>query len=117
MVTHMLGPWEHHVGLDYVAVKPVDPKARVEDVAHVYGRHQRDAVANARLIAAAPELLAALRDLLALYEAAAGEDECDLEDGETCGAPICRAIKECAVNRAGRARLAIAKATGNTQGA
>jgi hypothetical protein len=69
--------------------------------------------ANARLIAAAPAMLKALRDMLEVYSAFAGEDECDCDE-ETCSAPLCKAIKSCAVDRATQARRVLAQAEGRT---
>lgn len=94
---HTPGPWEPHVGIDYVAVKPTDVTAQLADVAHVYGRHQKDAVANASLMAAAPDLLEAVRELLATHPAAYREPN---------------SIDNRTDNAVRIARAAVAKATG-----
>jgi hypothetical protein len=75
-MTHTLGPWAIADGTDITGIEN-DPKngcVGPVDVAHVYlrtvlGRTE----ANARLIAAAPELLEALEDLL--HQAKLSESE------------------------------------------
>lgn len=62
---------------------------------------------------AAPAMLTSLKEMLQIYEAFCGEDECDLEE-TICRAPICKAIGACAVARAARARAEIAKAEGRS---
>lgn len=66
MAKHEPGPWE---------VVPVPRRSRQEiravdgpSIAEVYGYQDEDNVANAKLIAAAPDLLAACCDALAMLE-------------------------------------------------
>ena len=94
---HTAGPWEAHVGLDYVAVVPTDPKVTAVWVARVFGGEAAEA--NARLIAAAPDLLAALNRLV---------EVCEMQPR------ISKAFPE-PNSPLGMARAAIAKATGGDQ--
>ena len=56
-MSHTPGPWK----VNYRRVTPVDgPQDGSNDICHVYGDEDRE-IANARLIAAAPQLLEALR--------------------------------------------------------
>lgn len=78
-------------------------------------RSEEETEANARLIAAAPDLLEAARDaewaLEGLVEAEDLGDECPRVDSfELCGASCCEQ-SGCAVDRLARVRAAIAKAT------
>jgi hypothetical protein len=68
---HTPGPWTVSYETDISGIEndPANDCVGLVDVAHVYmrtvpGRHE----ANARLIAAAPELLEALKDLLETFE-------------------------------------------------
>jgi hypothetical protein len=93
---HTPGPWR--IGKDYGAVVADHPVPEVHGSDHVeaYGGHmvgESIAHRNRPLIAAAPELLNALRSLVALY---------DTDEG-------CRSTPEYIA-----ARAAIAKATGST---
>jgi hypothetical protein len=90
--THTPGPWVLDRGADGDMLVTSLHESPDDDVCHVYGGNAGDddrALADARLIAAAPELLEALREALAEMEYAYG-------DGHT---------------PTDRARAAIAKAT------
>ena len=71
MNKHSPGPWEYHATEDWVAGSPDGaynivangPIARVGDICN-----EEATIANARLIAAAPDLLAAVEVALALME-------------------------------------------------
>lgn len=71
MSKHTPGPWTVHDDTDISGIEN-DPENKCigsVDVAHVYlrtvpGRHE----ANARLIAAAPDLLAVLQDVLSTWD-------------------------------------------------
>ena len=64
MSKHTPGPWEAKRETDYV---PAQVWAEGRQVAEVYGESREVRAANARLIAAAPELLKALLDLMAEF--------------------------------------------------
>lgn len=66
---HTPGPWRVH------AVAGLIQEANGHSIAAYTGTSQDEADANARLIAAAPELLAALEHLLALNSGCAPEEE------------------------------------------
>ena len=94
MLNHSITPWKvaHAHSTEYVRhIKD----ARGELIAEVsaFDDEVSEAIANARLMAAAPDLLAALRDLL---------DEADLNEVDEYTAPKIEA-----------ARAAIARATGD----
>jgi hypothetical protein len=61
---HTPGPWEAKRETDYV---PAQVWAEGRQIAEVYGESREVRAANARLIAAAPELLNALRDIIAEF--------------------------------------------------
>lgn len=116
MSAHTPGPWEvqgrelvAHTGTGYVTIAALDPvnTPRVP--------HRDIAEANARLIAAAPDLYAALRDATDALDYVHAIDsvtppECDPDDG-LCGAQFC-AQNGCLVRKIAVARTALAKATG-----
>ena len=73
-----------------------------------------EAFANARLAAAAPDLLEALEEAVWTYEGILDDegDECGAdEDHPLCGAKSCE-LSGCIVDKLSRARAAIAKARG-----
>ena len=75
MSKHTPGPWScHHDEVDDFSSVEITPKTGPSR--WVCDLNQPNHVANARLIAAAPELLSALRELLTL-----GQQE-SIEDGE-----------------------------------
>jgi hypothetical protein len=93
MLEHTPGPW---VLLDSLrGPRIVADDADATPVCDTIGGNHQHAKADALLIAAAPDLLAALQEIVA-----------DLDD--ECGNPVCG---DCAPWR--RARAAIAKATGS----
>lgn len=104
--THTAGPWKHE-GDGYITGIENDPANKcvgLVDIASVYlravpGRHD----ANARLIAAAPELLEALQEMVA------GDAEA-IEEAQALGAPF----PEEMLATFKKARAAIARATGET---
>jgi hypothetical protein len=82
-------------------------------IAHTISHHPVD-VANARLIAAAPDMLEALKEMLdvaELSECAPIEQGAECEAEVLCGHPDCNAVG-CIIDKINRARAAIAKATG-----
>jgi hypothetical protein len=119
-VKHTLGPWTlttvpTSVGSCHkIGPFPVSSSIRSEIYACVYvdgayiGREESPATqelhANARLIAAAPELLAALQAFVALDTSFSTICNQHLNDMVDEGQPLARAVKQ--------ARAAIAKATG-----
>jgi hypothetical protein len=58
---HTPGPWEAKRETDYV---PAQVWAAGRQLAEVYGESREPRAANARLIAAAPELLKALQNII-----------------------------------------------------
>ena len=64
MDKHTPGPWDPKRETDYV---PAQVWAEGRQVAEVYGESREIRAANARLIAAAPELLNALQDIIAEF--------------------------------------------------
>ena len=64
MHEHTAGPWEAKLEPEYV---PAQVWAEGRQVAEVYGETREARAANARLIAAAPELLKALQDIIAEF--------------------------------------------------
>lgn len=76
MSKHTPGPWRvsaapltPDVSTRWIEVYSVDP---CDDVASVTGGNLKTAQANARLIAAAPDLLAALEEILRIHSQAGG---------------------------------------------
>lgn len=62
-VVHTPGPWK----INYRRVTPVNGKQDgTDDICHVYGDEDKE-IANARLIAAAPEMLEALQMFTSYY--------------------------------------------------
>ena len=74
MTNHTPGPWYVDEGANgdiLVTATPADPDWTDNDVCHVYGGNDGDkaqALADAHAIAAAPDLLAALEQVLDLFE-------------------------------------------------
>lgn len=105
MSKHTPGPWSVIFGTDITGIEndPENGCVGLVDVAHVYmrtvtGRHE----ANARLIAAAPELLKALKKLITQFDS-----EIHNEYDRT-------GMLESRLAEANHAREVIAKAEGNT---
>lgn len=96
--THTPGPWlikKRHDEPEYsnsILSVEADGKDFVDSVATLYGCEDPEKLANARLIAAAPELLQALQNLVS-----------DIDDGTVYG------------QRLAQAHAAIANATGKTK--
>jgi hypothetical protein len=65
-VTHTPGPWTVRIGQDALVTCPDGRSFDIGDAIY-----HPDNIANARLIAAAPDLLAALKDVLSQFEAGA----------------------------------------------
>ena len=118
MGKHTPGPWHFHMARNDGAVRTFWVNAEYEipagkrqhavcelyDVFH-QGEHQADAEANARLIAAAPELLRSCREALASSELWMDWDNVGGEhEGE---AEACASVVQ-------RLKAAIAKATGES---
>ena len=96
MSDHTPGPWEAHFE-EAIRVKNKDGTVAIATNLHLHGRRDISEVeANARLIAAAPELLEALQFLLSSYKA-------QVPDAENCSDVY-------------DAEQAIAKARGNEGG-
>lgn len=110
MSKHSPGPWtigkvshaEQHVDIDSLNHDPFVGCDEWRTMARTYGTEGEEEIgsivmlANARLIAAAPELLEALRGMLALDEEHHQRGHCDDD--------VCAEVR--------KARAAIAKATG-----
>ncbi len=63
---HTPGPWNWHAPLPSQGIKHFMVHEKVGDIAEVYNwDHTKASEANARLIAAAPDLLAALQEYMA----------------------------------------------------
>lgn len=102
MRQHTQGPWHQHTteGKTYASVRG----ANGQIVADCGSRSDELAQANARLIAAAPELLAALRGTLQALEAHLDEET--KRHGLKCRDELC----PCNSDEVKKARAAIAKA-------
>lgn len=63
-MTHTPGPWSFQPGDSVVYISADRQPVAHTDTKPYYQRHDEQDIANARLMASAPELLAALKDLL-----------------------------------------------------
>lgn len=64
-MTHTKGPWESKPETDYV---PAQIWADGRQLAEIYGESRDTRAANARLIASAPDLFAALQAIVAAWD-------------------------------------------------
>jgi hypothetical protein len=100
MLNHSITPWKTAIAFDRAYIRNIKD-AQGEIIAQIpdWEDGLAETTANARLMAAAPDLLAALRDLLSRAES-------ELDQTAThAGLANCDAIARC--------RAAIAKATGD----
>jgi len=93
------GPW-HAIGLEINA----DARGDGDTIATCAGRASGDGYANANIIAAAPAMLAALQELIAVYDL----DAARTRPVMTCDTPLSRAAIDAA-------RAAIAAAEGSAE--
>ncbi len=85
---HTPGPWKVDEDDDVVSATGLW-------VAFAYGDSEEEAKHNARLIAAAPDLLAALRSMAAQHRCGCGHPACNrCEDDRMCSTAIERATGE-----------------------
>ncbi len=100
MLNHSIAPWKTAIAFDRAYIRNIKD-AQGEIIAQIpdWEDGLTETTANARLMAAAPDLLAALRDLLSRAESEL--DQTATHDG----LENCNALAKC--------RAAIAKATGD----
>ena len=112
-IKHTPGPWVNHGRITQPGL-PHSAVAAETLIARVYSKHFGDTeqeIANANLIAAAPELLEAVQSLLKFVSDPAGFSVPMLSDKEKFG-EFMRSVKDRERSAIDLARAAIAKATG-----
>lgn len=98
MSAHTPGPWVIRDGDEWTYDVVThhgelpDGSPNAWNVASINGRRD-EAKANLSLIAAAPELLAALEDLYEAYGRSVAADDWDLEAGRSAAAAIAKAVR------------------------
>ena len=97
--THTPGPW-HFEDRDHLGLNPNIYNQNNQDIARVYGTDEGRGLADAHLIAASPDLLAILKELMAL----------DSNSAHACGAGI-KHWREATQ----KARLLVARVEGGAQ--
>lgn len=80
--THTPGPWVVHESGGFCYIRPADHEPGVMAVAQVCKRPNYEQKPNARLISAAPEMLAALEALTRAYAESMNADTSDLWDSD-----------------------------------